>query len=167
MATGMDVVISQANVEDAPQILALQRLAFQSEAALYDDYAIPPLTQTLEQLEGEFETHLILKAVMDARIIGSVRGCMKEASCYIGRLMVHPDYQERGIGKRLMAAIEAQMDADRFELFTGDRSAANLKFYHALGYREISRAQSAPKISMVCLEKARNSAALKQGVDND
>ena len=158
-----DVMILAAAVEDAPQILALQRRAFQSEAALYDDYAIPPLTQTLEQLQAEFDTHLILKAVIGMDIIGSVRGRMKEASCYIGRLMVHPDYQGRGIGRLLMTAIEAQMDADRFELFTGDRSIANLKFYHALGYREIYRAEKTPKIRIVCMEKVRNLAAPEAG----
>jgi hypothetical protein len=35
--------ISPAAVDDAEAILALQRLAYQSEAAIYDDFTIPPL----------------------------------------------------------------------------------------------------------------------------
>lgn len=34
--------------KDAGQILTLQRLCYRGEAELYDDYTIPPLTQTLE-----------------------------------------------------------------------------------------------------------------------
>ena len=150
-----DVTISAAVVEDAAQILTLQRLAFQSEAALYDDYAIPPLTQTLEQLVAEFDTHLILKAITDKRIVGSVRGRMKEASCSIGRLMVHPTYQGRGIGKMLMAAIEACCAAERYEIFTGERSAANLHLYCAIGYREFQRTTISPKVTLVYMEKQR------------
>lgn len=37
--------------EDAAAILALQKLAYQSEARLYDDYSLPPLTQTLPEMQ--------------------------------------------------------------------------------------------------------------------
>jgi hypothetical protein len=41
------MMITQAAAADAAEILALQKLAYQSEAAIYQDYSIPPLTQTL------------------------------------------------------------------------------------------------------------------------
>lgn len=60
----MNVTIERATGADARDILALQRLAYQSKAALYDDFGIPPLTQTLDELESEFDNHLFLKAVL-------------------------------------------------------------------------------------------------------
>lgn len=36
--------IKPATIEDANSILTLQRLAYQSEAAVYDDFMIRPLT---------------------------------------------------------------------------------------------------------------------------
>jgi hypothetical protein len=51
----MNTIIERASVEDAQEILALQRLAYQSEAEIYDDYSIPPLTQTLEAIRADFE----------------------------------------------------------------------------------------------------------------
>lgn len=45
--------ILPATLADAPEILALQRLAYQAEARLYADWSIPPLTQTLAELEAE------------------------------------------------------------------------------------------------------------------
>ena len=41
-------MITKALYSDLEEILALQKLAYQSEAELYDDYTIPPLTQSLE-----------------------------------------------------------------------------------------------------------------------
>ena len=39
-------------------ILALQKLAYESEARLYDDWKLPPLTQTLDSLQAEFASTL-------------------------------------------------------------------------------------------------------------
>jgi hypothetical protein len=43
------VSILPAVLDDAPAILELQRNAYRSEAVLYNDWSIPPLTQTLAQ----------------------------------------------------------------------------------------------------------------------
>lgn len=71
----MDILVVQASPEDAAEILALQKMAYQNEAKLNDDWTIPPLTQTLLEIEAEFETKVFLKAVCADRIIGSVRAC--------------------------------------------------------------------------------------------
>ncbi len=68
------MIIQKADISDAAQILSLQKLAYQSEAEIYNDCKIPPLTQTLEEVESKFTDHIFLKAVEDGRIIGSVRG---------------------------------------------------------------------------------------------
>ncbi|HHX64773.1 MAG TPA: GNAT family N-acetyltransferase [Chloroflexi bacterium] len=149
------MLITKATVDDAAEILALQKLAFQSEAALYNDYSIAPLTQTLDDLIAQFSTHVILKAVVDGRIVGSVRGTLRDGTCHIGRLVVHPDYQNRGIGKQLMSAIEAHYgDARRYEIFTGNRSERTLYLYGKLGYHEFRREPSGGEVVIVYLEKA-------------
>jgi hypothetical protein len=66
-------LIETADVNDAQEILDLQKLAYQSEAAIHDNYMIPPLTQSLEEMEQDFPTQLFLKAVVNGRIVGSVR----------------------------------------------------------------------------------------------
>lgn len=43
------VEIFQATFEDAVEILDLQKLAYQSETQIYDDWTIPPLLQTIEK----------------------------------------------------------------------------------------------------------------------
>ncbi len=39
--------IERAIISDAEEILSLQKLAYRSEAEIYNDFNIPPLVQTL------------------------------------------------------------------------------------------------------------------------
>ncbi|MGZ4383369.1 MAG: GNAT family N-acetyltransferase [Gaiellaceae bacterium] len=149
-----DVVVEQAQPADAQAILALQRLAYRSEAALYDDWSIPPLTESLDELSRVFADHVVLRATVDGRLVGSVRARQRERTCLIGRLIVDPELQGRGIGKQLMCTIEALFPAaERFELFTGDRSERNLHLYDRLGYRAFASEAQTPKVRIVYLEK--------------
>ena len=148
------MIIEPAQLDDARAILALQKLAYRSEAEIHADFTIPPLTQTLEETITEFEQQLVLKAVIDGRIIGSVRACVKQGTCYVGKLIVHPDHQNRGIGTRLMHEIEERFKhAQRYELFTGHKSARNLYLYRKLGYTEFKRQVISERLTLVFLEK--------------
>ncbi len=148
--------IARAQVDDAEAILELQRLAYQSEARLYDDRALPPLVQTLDSLRAEFTGSVVLKASDGARIVGSVRAHEADAACHIGRLVVTPDLQGQGLGTGLMRAIEAEFPAaTRFEVFTGSRSEANIRLYERLGYRRSREQVMSPTVTLVFLEKRR------------
>ncbi len=148
------MIIERAAVSDAEEILSLQKLAYRSEAEIYNDFKIPPLVQTLESIEKDFENQYFLKTVMDGKIIGSVRAYTKEGTCYIGRLIVHPDFQNRGIGTDLMNEIERIFNTcKRFELFTGDKSERNLYLYQKLGYKIFKKAKITDQTMVVYLEK--------------
>lgn len=84
------VTISDAATEDTEAILALQKLAYQSEAKLYNDRLLPPLTQTVGSLREDFASGVILKATLGERVVGSVRAKLNGETCEIGRLVVHP-----------------------------------------------------------------------------
>jgi ribosomal protein S18 acetylase RimI-like enzyme len=93
----------------------------------------------------------------EGEIVGSVRAYLEKGTAYIGRLMVKPDSQNKGIGTKLMQAIEEHFRmADRYELFTGHRSARNLYLYRKLGYREFKQVPVNDWIVLVFLEKNRN-----------
>jgi ribosomal protein S18 acetylase RimI-like enzyme len=146
--------IERALVDDAEEILTLQKKAYQSEAEIYGDFTIPPLTQTLEEIRNDFEKQLFLKAILDGKIVGSVRAVAKERTCYIGRLVVHPGFQNRGIGTQLMGRIEeAFKEAERFELFTGHRSERNLYLYQKMGYQPFKKIMGSERLTIIYLEK--------------
>lgn len=133
-------MITRANLTDAAEILALQKLAYQSEAERYNDYTLPPLSQTLAEIQADFDRMVMFKAVIDGQIVGSVRGQELDGTCHIGRLIVHPDFQNRGIGNKLMDALEGHFThVKRFELFTGHLSDPALHVYRKRGYVDFKR----------------------------
>jgi ribosomal protein S18 acetylase RimI-like enzyme len=127
--------ILRADEGDLHEILELQKLAFQDSGLRYNDPDMPVLTQTLEGYKEEAKGLLILKAVIDGMIIGSVRGRCDDGVCTIGRLAVHPDHWNKGIGRELFTAMENEFNARVFELVTGYRDEKNISFYEKLGYR--------------------------------
>jgi ribosomal protein S18 acetylase RimI-like enzyme len=148
--------ITRATPADATEIHSLQRLAYRSEAELYDDWAIPPLVDPLAETERVLAEQVVLKAVTAGRIVGAVRGRLADGTCHVGRLIVDPAAQGRGLGTRLMRALEAALpEARRFELFTGEKSARNLQLYAKLGYRVYRTAPLSPQVALVWLEKLR------------
>jgi ribosomal protein S18 acetylase RimI-like enzyme len=150
----LNMLIQVAVKNDAEEILQLQKIAYQSEAAIYNDYTIPPLTQSLAEMISDIHKQTVLKAVVDGKIIGSVRGYIEEGTGYIGRLIGHPEFQGQGIGTRLVQAIEEHLNqAKRYELFTGHKSERNIRLYQKLGY-QISRSEPASDgLIMVYMEK--------------
>jgi GNAT superfamily N-acetyltransferase len=150
------VRIEKAAVADATAILALQKLAYESEARLYDDWSLPPLIQTLPGLLEELATSMCLKAMEGDRLVGSVRARESDGVCQIGRLIVDPQFQGRGVGTMLMRHIESAFPGVRaFELFTGSRSEGNLRLYERLGYRRTREKVLSPAVTLVFLEKSR------------
>jgi GNAT superfamily N-acetyltransferase len=155
-------LVEVAGLADLAELLSLQKLAYVSEAEIYDDYSLPPLTQTLPQIQADFASLIFLKACADGVIVGSVRGRLHADTCLVGRLMVHPDARRQGLGTKLMLAIEQRFPpARRFELFTGHRSEGNLRLYERLGYREFDRKVVDEGLTLVFLEKIRDKSSGK------
>lgn len=146
-------MILLAAYDDLPEILALQYLAYQSEAALLRIFSIPPLTQSLESVQEEFSRGTILKATEGETIVGSVRACEQDGTVFVGKLIVHPSYQGNGIGSALLLAVEDIYPGSRYELFTSSKSERNLRLYERLGYKRFSERQAAPGLTFVYLEK--------------
>lgn len=146
--------IKLVNNKEVKQILELQQLAYQSEAAIYQDYTIPPLTQSVEEIREEFKKQVFLKAVFGQDLVGSVRSYSDGDTCFIGRLIVHPDWQRKGIGTKLMEAIENHFtEVKRYELFTGNKSVGNIRLYKSLGYSSFKEQEVNDSLTLVFLEK--------------
>ena len=146
--------ISKASFDDLAEILELQHLAYKSEAALFGRDDIQPLTETLDELIEEYNEGFVLKMVAeDGRIMGSIRAREENGSVYIGKLMVHPDYQRQGHGTRLIQEIEKCFPGRRYELFTSTRSVKNIRLYEANGYKIFDQRPEDGEIVFVYLEK--------------
>jgi ech hydrogenase subunit C len=146
----------RAEKSDAPGILMLQKTAGQCEAEIYGDDNLPVLQQTLEELQNDFGRMTFIKAVVNDKIIGSVRGHAREDTAYMSGVVVHPYYQRHEIGRRLVEEIEkAFPGAKRFETFTGQKNARGLHLLGQAGYQEFKTEPFTPAITWVHLQKER------------
>jgi ribosomal protein S18 acetylase RimI-like enzyme len=155
---GMSVTISVATEQDAEQIFKLQYLCFQSEAALYGNYRIDPLVQSLDSVRQEVVSDCVFVARLGDEVVGSVRGRITEdGEACISRLCVHPRLQGHGIGARLLRAAEEALaqerGATRFRLHTGRRSEGNLRLYRRVGYQAVGTSRGTDGVEMIVLEK--------------
>jgi ribosomal protein S18 acetylase RimI-like enzyme len=151
-----DIDISPITPEDAGEALTLQRAAFVQEALIYNSVQMPPLTQTLEELRAELAENVGCVARDGGRMLGVVRARADGELLLIGRLAIAPDVQGRGIGSRLLDAVERrgrEAGCLEAELFTGSLSEANLRLYERAGYRESSRVEGDDGIQQVFLRK--------------
>lgn len=143
-----------ATVEDAAELLALQKQAFFSDIERYGDPAIPPMLQTVEDTARDVASMRCWKAVHNGRIVGSIRARDSAGAVDIYKLMVLPEDWGKGLGSKLLHAVEAAFpDAHLIRLFTGGLNYDNQRFYLRRGYRIVDRRQITPTVFLFDLEK--------------
>lgn len=143
-----DSDVVELTITDAGELLTLQRAAYVTEAQLHDDVSLPALTQSLLDLLTELSNSAVHAwgIRVGGRLVASMRIRVDRDVAEVMRLVVAPDMQGRGMGTRLLAAVDSVIpeNVTRVELFTGERSVANIRLYERMGYREIRRRDTGP-----------------------
>ncbi|WP_148614491.1 tRNA (guanosine(37)-N1)-methyltransferase TrmD [Nocardioides rubriscoriae] len=144
-ATGWTIV--PATRADAGELLTLQRACWLQEAIANDDVAgIPALRESLDDVLAWLQTWttFVVRVPTDGgRLVGAVRGRLVVdddrggRAWDIGRIMVAPDLQGRGLGRVLLEHVQAVAppEATSYVLFTGHRSTDNIRMYKKAGFR--------------------------------
>jgi len=146
--------IVPARLEDAPAMRALQRRAFEAEALACQSREIPPLQETLADIEAHLREATVLKAMDGDRLVGAIRGVVQDDTCVVRVLVVEADQRGQGLGARLLAALEAAHPrVARFELTTNMIMAGNVRFYLRHGYVVVEERQHAPTIRLAFMRK--------------
>ncbi len=149
------MTLEAATEGDLAEILELQKKAFYGQALIYNDFSLPPLLQTIDDLKKEFRKNQIYKIEQNGKIVASIRCYVENDTLYMEKLIVDPDFQNRGIGINLMRLIENKYAPSvvRYALFTGHKSERNLHLYRKLGYQEIRRKIISDDLILVCMGK--------------
>jgi len=147
--------IEKALFTDLPEISVLQKLAFYPVGVFYQNFKLSPFLTTLADFERTFSDYLYLKASINNRIVGSIRAKNIDGKCKIENVIVHPDYQRKGIGKNLMIEMMNFFpDAKVFGLLTGKYTPGNVALYQGLGFsivNEVPETETEP--ILVYMEK--------------
>ncbi|MBC2933376.1 tRNA (guanosine(37)-N1)-methyltransferase TrmD [Nocardioides sp. zg-1228] len=125
---------------DAGELYTLQRACWLQELEANPGVEIPALRESLDDVRrglGEW-TVMVAREPSSGRLVGAVRGRLDSHGEWdIGRIMVAPDLQGRGLGRALLELVEglAPPDATTYVLFTGAGSTDNLRMYKKAGFR--------------------------------
>ena len=157
-----DLDVRPAVPADAGELYTLQRACWLQEMEANPGVEIPALRESLDDVRrwlGEW-TVRVVREPSSGRLVGAVRGRVdRHGEWDIGRIMVAPDLQGRGLGRALLELVEALAPADvtTYVLFTGAGSADNLRMYKKAGFR-LRPDRKAPPGAVVLTKKAGQKA---------
>lgn len=142
--------IVAATAADVPELVVLQRACWVDEAIANQALDLPALTETAEQVAAALADWQVWVIRAGGRLIASVRVRRDGDSWLIGRLMVAPDYRNKGLGQQLLAYAEAHAPAGTttITLHTGVRSTGPQALYRRAGYALTSDGAPAGSVTL-------------------
>jgi ribosomal protein S18 acetylase RimI-like enzyme len=159
--------LSIQDLAQARTVLALQRAAYQVEAELIGSADIPPLHETLAALQqcgeifyGYWLDDGLAGAISYKRIPASAQAAQVPAIKKQGtildiyRLIVHPCYFRRGIGRALLQFVEnLESDIERLIVSTGRDNLPAKRLYTAAGFSPVRDEEIVPGLYVTHFEK--------------
>jgi ribosomal protein S18 acetylase RimI-like enzyme len=128
------ITIRPAKTADAPAIRDLTRAAYAKWIPVIGREP-KPMTADYDQAVRAHRFDLLFAGNRLAALVETVD---KGDHWLIENLAVHPDFQGRGFGKRMLAQAEAQAaeaNVVEMRLYTNKLFAENIRFYRAHGYQ--------------------------------
>ena len=118
----MNVVVSSSDAIDTDEVIDLYRANGWSSA-----------DRPTELLAALRNSHSLVTARVDQRLVG-VGNAISDGHLvvYFPHLLVHPDFQHRGIGRQMMLALLQRYAGFHQKVLTADGKA--IAFYQSLGF---------------------------------
>jgi GNAT superfamily N-acetyltransferase len=80
----------------------------------------------------------VVAARSDGRLVGLARAVSDDVSiCYVQDVLVHPGWQRRGVGRRLVQDVLSHYSHVRQRVLTTDAEPGQRAFYTSLGFTEL------------------------------
>jgi len=139
MVGDLELDVRAATRADVGELFTLTRACWLQEMEANPGVTIPALEESLDDAVRGLAEWTTIVALAGGRIVGSARGkVVGDGTVWdVGRVMVAPDLQGRGLGRHLLRLGEelAPDEVTSYELWTGARSTDNLRMYKKAGYR--------------------------------
>ncbi|KPF41085.1 GNAT family N-acetyltransferase [Rhizobium sp. AAP43] len=133
----------------------LRRVEFASFETLREAGAVSgdAMASTDVELQHYLDHDFLLAACdSDGKVIGYCGGTVEENHLHIGEMDVHPTWQRKGIGRRLITTMieDARTRGLKGATLTTDRYAPfNARFYESLGFRIVQGDTLSPRLHKV------------------
>lgn len=128
--------LRRADVNDAEELLALQKNVFKQIYEIYQDHETSPVNQTMERFLRRFEIGDYYKIIYQNTLVGSVFVYEKQP----GKMVLHiinilEEYQGKGIAQKVMKRLEGMYpQAESWQLDTILTEKRNCYLYEKMGY---------------------------------
>jgi ribosomal protein S18 acetylase RimI-like enzyme len=147
-------IIRRAVLSDAPDVYSIIQKAFKEYADAANLQNIEALKETVEEIENEIKNKVIFIAVIDHKIVGTVRVDITGNEAYISRFAVNYENRNAGIGKSLMSLVDKYLiekNVRSASLHTASRYGSLMRFYYGRGFyvESISHDRGYPRARMV------------------
>ena len=127
----------------ASRLLELQRDSYRVEADLIGSDAIPPLRETLAELQACGET--FLGAFVGGTLVGAISWKLDGETIDLHRLVVDPGHFRQGLGAALVrAALTAEPGAERAVVQTGAANGPAAALYLGEGFQPAGESEPFP-----------------------
>lgn len=143
--------VNPKNESVAKQILAVQQAAYLQESILIDYPNLPPLLDTLTDIQGSSETFIFYQ--VNEKVVAVLSYSVEDKTLTIARLVVHPEFSRRGIGQALLEEVLKHPIVKHFVVGTAQKNIPAIKLYEKHGFT-ITQQQTLPDgLVLVRLEK--------------
>jgi ribosomal protein S18 acetylase RimI-like enzyme len=137
---------------EAVRVLELQRVSYRIEAELIGSSLIPPLRETLPELQSCGE--MFHGFFDDGRLLGFISHKLEENVLDIHRVAVHPDGFRRGIARQLLEFVfNLEPSATRAIVQTGSLNLPACELYLSFGFAILERREVAPGLELTLFAK--------------
>jgi ribosomal protein S18 acetylase RimI-like enzyme len=130
--------IALASVSDAEEIAHVLLAAFRDFEALYTPDAFRATTPDAKQIADRVADGPVWVAKEGETVVGTVSAIERGEEVYIRSMAVLPGARGRGVGRQLLAQVEAfavSRDARRLSLTTTPFLTAAIRLYERAGFR--------------------------------
>ena len=136
---------------EAARVLELQRASYRIEADLIG-FAVPPMRETLEELQSSGE---VFHGWLEAGVLaGFASHKLIGDTLDIHRVAVHPAFFRRGIARGLLQfSLQLEPSARRAIVQTGSLNDPARRLYESLGFEVLGLREVAPGLSVTLFTK--------------
>lgn len=135
----MVFMVRKAEKADIPKIHEITEIVFK----IYAENAgvkgtLSALKESYEDIEKDIETKEVFVSLLNEEVVGSVRVEVRpDKTAYLSRFGVKLDYQNNGVGKILINAVDNSMinlGVTNIYLHTASRMLSLVRFYYGRGF---------------------------------
>ena len=140
--------------KNAEKVLSIQIPSYKVEAKIIGFYEIPPLKDTVENLQQCGET--FFGYYINEELCGAISIKVENDEIDIHRLIVHPSNFRKGIAQMLLNFLESNFHVKTIKVATASRNTPAVSFYKKNGFESIKEITVNERLSLSFFEKETN-----------